>query len=317
MEKLKAQLMRGGRVLLVAPHFDVDAVGAMVALARACRRLWAESQTEGEAVLAGCPNDLKYLAEGEMICDATAENHWDIAVCVDGDPGRIGSFTEAFASSPVQMVIDHHKTSNPPEQAINLVDSTAASTTLIVYELFKAWGLALDADLATPLYAGLLYDTGGLRFASAGPRAFRAAAEMIEAGASHSELVERLFYNCPLRKAKIRSRMLSRIDVCGAMAWSFLRDDEVVGADLSGLVDDLIFLAGIELGALLILRNDGIKLSLRSRGRIDVALLARSLSETGGGHARAAGALVPTGNMRGLVEQLEKASKKLEPVAIN
>jgi DHHA1 domain len=64
----------------------------------------------------------------------------------------------------------------------------------------------------------------------------------------------------------------------------------IVDGDLEGVVDALLNSEDIEMASLLIERPNGVKYSLRSRGRVDVAALARQLDPTGGGHPRASGA---------------------------
>ena len=84
-----------------------------------------------------------------------------------------------------------------------------------------------------------------------------------------------------------------KVELDGRLAWAALHADECAGVETGGLVDDLVFIEGVEVGMLLIDRGGGrVKLSLRSRGGVDCAQVAQSLTAGGGGHARAAGATI-------------------------
>ena len=85
----------------------------------------------------------------------------------------------------------------------------------------------------------------------------------------------------------------------GELAWSVIRlaDMERAGGvytDIEGIVDQLLLTEGVELACLFIERaNRRVKLSLRSRARVDVSQIARGLDPDGGGHRRAAGVELP------------------------
>ena len=115
----------------------------------------------------------------------------------------------------------------------------------------------------------------------------------METGIDHAQLVERVLLDQPLSKVRLRGRMLDRLQVAlsGRVVWAALTEAECDGIETGGLVDDLVFIEGTEVGMLLVERPGGrVKLSLRSRGGIDCAQVAQAMTASGGGHARAAGA---------------------------
>ena len=71
-----------------------------------------------------------------------------------------------------------------------------------------------------------------------------------------------------------------------------LEDCDADFGDLDGIVESLLYIEGVELSILVVERSGQVKLSLRSRGKIDVAGFAKSLDDGGGGHAKAAGVLL-------------------------
>lgn len=295
---LTSAVAQARSILLTGPlDLDGDAVGAIVALGIAIARRWPEKQVRvvtDEAL----PGRYRFLEVPEARFEqaaAVAVAPVDLAVVLDGDCARLGAASAHFQAARVRAQIDHHKSSDPRKVDVAFLDAGAASTTQLVLELCDHWGVALDAALAAPIFAGLAFDTSVFRYRLTTPRTMRAAARLLETGIDHASIVERVLLEQSVGKAKLRGLVVGRLALAveGRLAWSWLSAAEGEGVDTGGLVDDLVFLEGVEVGALLMERDGGVvKLSLRSRGGLDVSLLARSLSERGGGHARAAGATV-------------------------
>jgi len=285
-------------VLLTAPmDLDGDAVGAMLSLRRALVVRWpALSVTcmAGETL----PARYAFLPDAARIEGPSVENlgrEFDVAVIVDGDTGRLGAVSSPFERARLRAQLDHHKSADPTAVDIALIDAEAASTTELVLQLCDAWGVALEPDLSTQIYAGLVFDTHVFRYRLTRPATLRAAARLMETGIDHAAIVERVLLDQPLGKVRLRGQMLDRLqtDADGRLAWATLSEAECVGVETGGLVDDLVFIEGVEVGLLLMRRARGVcKVSLRSKGGVDVSEVAQSLSRGGGGHARAAGATV-------------------------
>jgi len=194
--------------------------------------------------------------------------------------------------------IDHHQ-DNPRYGDLNLVDVNAASTTLIVYEVFKAGDYPVDAEVATALYVGLVTDTGRFQYSNTTPEAHRVAADLMELGCDVDEVGRQVYQSIPLPKLRLLEKVLARLELRlgGALVTSWLGNDDFseVGAHeghAEGLIDTLRCVAGTRVAVLARERvTEGrveTKLSLRSAdGSIDVAALAHERG--GGGHVRAAG----------------------------
>jgi phosphoesterase RecJ-like protein len=283
-------------VLLTAPlDLDGDAVGAVLALERAIRTRWPAIEVRivtDEAV----PSRYMFMAGAREKFERAAEvppEPVDLAIVCDGDPGRLGAATAHYSAARARGQVDHHKSSDPKKVDVSLIDPEAASTTELVLQLCDHWGVALDAELAAPIYAGLVFDTNVFRYRLTRPLTLRAAARLMETGIDHALIVERVLLDQPLSKALLRGRMLARMQTVldGRLAWAVLTQEETDTVETGGLVDDLVFIEGVEVAALLMERGDRhVKLSLRSRGGVDVSALAKRLAPKGGGHARAAGA---------------------------
>lgn len=286
------------RIMLTAPdRLDGDAIGALLGLRRALLARWPHKQVRvitEEAV----PPRYAFLEGATTAFELAGEipvEGADLAIVVDGDPGRLGAATPHFQAAAKTGQIDHHKSSRPEAVDVALLDPAAASTTEMILTVCDHWQVPLDRPLAEALYTGVIFDTNTFRYRMTRPATMRAAARMMEAGIDHATLVERVLMDQPLSKAKLRAKMLDRMVIFhgGRGAWARLDGHETKGVETGGLVDDLLFIEGVELAILVMIKGPRkVKLSLRSRGEVDCCALAQQLSPRGGGHTRAAGATV-------------------------
>lgn len=283
------------RLVLTTPDVDGDSVGSLVGLYRAIVSHWPGKRVRVLAPEAIPARYAGLTAGVPFETPSAAVEPSDLAIVVDGSPDRLGPLARHFEAAARTGMVDHHKSSDPSSVDVALVDSTAASTTELVLRLCDGWGIALNAELAAPLFAGLVFDTSIFRYRLTTPRALRAAARMLETGIDHARIVEEVLLQQSEAKARLRARVIDRMQVTagGRLAWSSLRLDERDGIETGGFVDDLVFVEGVEVGLLVLEKSaSATKVSLRSRGGVDVAQVAQSLSQRGGGHARAAGATV-------------------------
>lgn len=312
-----------GRVLLTGPTApDGDSIGACLALAWALRRLGS-----AQVDVAGEPSYRYAWLPGaaSMLPDAQVRPDYDLVVVLDGDRRRLEPpVAAAFQAARLTGLVDHHRSTDAGGYDIALVDTAAASTCDLVHALIRLWGLALDRPTAQLLYAGLVFDTGGFHHSNTTPETHRLAAELVAQDIDHAAISTRIL----LERSPAGMRLLGQV-LCDAR---FLADGRVLvgvasyslgtrlGAgpgDIEGIVDHLVNTAGVELACFFIEQAPGeVKLSLRSRRRVDVAALAHALAPGGGGHARAAGALIH-GSLDHVLERveprLEAAVAALEP----
>ncbi|MBU0550820.1 hypothetical protein KKF91_14570 [Myxococcota bacterium] len=296
-------------ILLTAPPpLDTDAIGAIAALALAIQRRWPRKRlfarvTEDiSAAFLSLPRPLPIEHTPSLPIEAL-----DLAIVLDGTPERLGPLAPLFEGARRKAQIDHHRTPSSLPLDAALRDPKAASTTLLILELCDHWGVALDIELATCIHAGLLVDTGGFLYHLTDPRALRAAARLLEAGIDHPEIAARLLLEQSPERARLRGAVLSNTLWLfgGAVACAIIDHDTAPGLT-GGVVDELVFIQGVEVGALILKKGKSAKISLRSRGRVDVSAVAQRLAPSGGGHARASGAALPCAPLEALA-RLEAA----------
>lgn len=197
-------------------------------------------------------------------------------------------------SNAKKVVIDHHASSDDLGATV-FKDTSAESTGRLVLEACEALGAPITPEMATVLFAAIATDTGWFRFNSVTEVTFRAVATLVEAGASPVELFAILYEQHSLARLKLHGLVLSHITLHdnGRLASSpiSLRDLEVTGAettDTEDVVNRLLTIAGVDVAALFVeLEPNWIKISLRSRGNVDVRKVAEQFG--GGGHIAAAG----------------------------
>jgi phosphoesterase RecJ-like protein len=210
--------------------------------------------------------------------------------------GDMAGFVERFPGR--KLIIDHH-VSEDDLGAVVIKDAAAEATGLLVYDAARAIGIPVSQEMAVGLLTALAMDTGWFRHTSTRPRTFRAAAELLEAGADVHAIYQSLYERNSVGRLRMIGKALGalRTDLDGRVAYTVVtrEDFQETGAlppDTEDLVDFAVSVKGVEVGMLFIEQfKGGSKLSLRSRGGFDCAALASRFG--GGGHRAAAGANLP------------------------
>jgi phosphoesterase RecJ-like protein len=295
-EDLLRKIRQGNRFLLVSHvNPDGDAIGSELSLARILRRLgkgavvWNHDATP--ALYLPLPGSDR-IHVGEEPPAGFPEKFDAVIVLECPSPDRTG--IEAHLSALPILNIDHHL-GNQHYGVVNWVDSAAPAVGEMVYRLAQALKVSLEPEVASSLYLTLVTDTGGFRFSNATPAAFEAAASLVREGAQPEQVSQWLYESQPLASIKLLGDMIPTLELHagGRIATVRLTREmfERAGAapgDSEGLIDHPRSIAGVEAVALIREREDGShKVSLRSRGEVDVEKVARH--HGGGGHRNAAG----------------------------
>lgn len=213
------------------------------------------------------------------------------------DMGRIGSARNLFAEGVSILNIDHHLT-NDRFGTVNFIRPDAAASVEILYDLIETLGLPWKEPIATCIYAGLLTDTGGFRYANTTPGVMQIASTLLLHGADGPRLADELLEKVSAAHVLLLRHSLSTLsfDHNRQIAWmsvtsEHIRNSGATDEDSDGLVQYPRNIEGVEVGILFKERADGaVKVSLRSAGTVNVAAIAQSFG--GGGHVLAAGCTV-------------------------
>lgn len=287
--------LRGKKVAVIG-HMrpDGDCIGSMVGLTRALNAssyaidAIAMNRDPTPENLKGFIGDTPYY----LLEDADLEGRQAISVDCADDRRMSDTLREQFES--IFCNIDHH-ISNPEYGKYNLVDGKASATAEVLAGLFLDGNLPIDATTAQALYVGMATDTGQFRFASTTPQVFEICCQLCGKGAEPSAAAFELYENESFEKLLLLQRFLASLQlhfkgrVC--IGRLLKKDFEETGAtsdDTEGLVDYARSIDGVDIGALIEERGDGIKCSLRAKeGKFQVQQIAQQFG--GGGHACAAG----------------------------
>ena len=293
MKSLLAALKKAENAVIL-PHksADGDAISASLALGMLLKRWGIPFVICPEEPVRGV---LAFLG-GAFSLSGDEKPAYHTAIAVDcGDSLRLGDRLPLFEGAKVKLVIDHHKT-NEGFGDIAVIDPKAAATAEIIAELYS---LAEEpfGEAATPLYTGLVTDTGGFRFSNTTPKTLRTAAKLIEEGADSAKICLEIFEQNPLEKIRLEAAVMHDMTIChegktavATVTEALLSETGASDEDTSHISGLLRGIRGVETGVLLREKDGQIKISMRTNTCFDAAAFCKTLG--GGGHARAAGATV-------------------------
>ncbi|HEY2067327.1 MAG TPA: DHH family phosphoesterase [Gemmatimonadaceae bacterium] len=295
-----------GRRVALSTHLnaDGDGCGSETALARL---LAARGLAPRIVNPTPWPEMFDFLL-GDDVDDQTARGtkalkDVDVLVVLDiSDVKRLGVLTDAVrALSMPKLVIDHHIASDEPAGSIVVSDTTACATAELVYDVAQVFGWELTPAIARSLYTGMLTDTGGFRFSNTTPRCLAVAAQLLACGVDPEDMYTRIYASAPAGRVRLMADVLGtlQVDDTVGLSWLTMAADAlethgVRSEDLDGIVEHARSIAGTRMA--LFFRDLGhgkVKVSFRSTGDTDVNAFARQFG--GGGHAKAAGALIAGG----------------------
>ena len=284
------EVIRSGERFLVCSHSrpDGDAVGSMLAMGM----LLEQMGKRADLVTADrIPNVYRELPGAEAIrCAMRVHGPYDAVILLECDGlerAKLRGLEQFFIIN-----IDHH-TSAKEFGHLNWIDRQGASVGELVHRLVKVAGGAVTPEMATCLYTTILTDTGGFCYGGTRPSTFALAEELTLAGADPIRIARDIYFSTPAARLLLLGAALSNLKREGRLAWLWVTHQDMVRTcaaeeDCEGIVNYAISIAGVEAAAFLRELPEGIiRLSLRSKGRLDVASVAVKLG--GGGHENAAG----------------------------
>jgi phosphoesterase RecJ-like protein len=285
------------RRFLVTSHLnpDGDAIGTSLALARILRAMGKEAAVWLRDPMPPAYRPMPGAAgvHGGAEPPAGFPSGFDLCVVLEC-PTLDRSGLEALLPRLPLLNIDHHL-GNDGYGLVRWVDVTAPAVGEMVLRLAERLGATVDADAATLLHLAIVTDTGGFRFQNATPAAFEACARLVRLGSQPERIAQWLYESQSLGAVRLLGEVLPTLELAadGQVATALLTLEmfERAGAqpgESEGLIDHPRSIAGVEAVALCRERVPGrTKVSLRSRGDVDVEQIARR--HGGGGHKNAAG----------------------------
>jgi len=306
LERIKEVILGSNRFLITShENPDADAIGSMLSLGQALSKLDKLTVFYNKD---GLPEFLKFLPGSEEIVSSleSISGDFDCTMIVDSTgPSRVGNDFEKFLDNGrcgTTIIVDHH-TTNKQSVDLYLLDPNSSSTGMMIYFLIKSLNIDVNPDIATNLYTTIIGDTGSFRHSNTNPQTFRVAAELVEYGAKPSEISQALYESETPERLKLIGLILPTLEVTdnGRIASVVLKKEMYSESgtnkqDTDGIVNLPRSIKGIQVAVLFseldkIDEDESIwKVSLRSKGEVDVSMIAERFC--GGGHKKAAGCVM-------------------------
>lgn len=283
--------LRTGRDFVVASHArpDGDATGSQLALALALTHL-------GKAVrVVSRDQPPPYFRSFPGAADIEITQHvdgiFDTAVILEcGSLDR----TEITGLDRAAIVnVDHH-VGNTMYGTVNWFDEGAAACGEMVFDIVKGLGVPLTSEIGSFLYVTILTDTGAFHHGNVTARTFDICRTIADAGVSPATIAAQVYQQGTLGKLRLTGALLDGMELCGNGRVAVLHIDESLLRETGGAADDIeglinIPLAASDIQAVVLFKDlpDRLRVSVRSKGAIDVQAVATTYG--GGGHRNASG----------------------------
>jgi bifunctional oligoribonuclease and PAP phosphatase NrnA len=320
------QLMSKPRKVVITTHHnpDADALGSSLALDRYLRKKGHLTQV---IVPSEYPNFLYWMnGNGEVLVysetnKSLCQKHIqeaEVIFCLDFSAlARLQGLAEMVQNASAKTVlIDHHK--HPEINAdYRFWDDKASATAELVYDLIEMEGGKdlMDKKMGELIYAGIVTDTSSFKHSSTSKKSLLITADLMDLGIDFNK-VQRLIYdsNTADRMFFLGYVLKEKLKVLSEYRTAYfivtqaeLDQYHAELGDTEGLVNYALSIKDIALAAVIIERNDCVKISFRSIGDFAVNELAQK-HFGGGGHQNAAGC-----NCTTTVEKIEQDFLSLLP----
>ncbi len=203
-------------------------------------------------------------------------------------------------------VLDHHPARDDLPKGWHVTTEDLGATTTILVEAMQECVVQLSIPQATLLLLGIYEDTGGLTYVRTTPRDLRAAAYLVEQGANMQILGDFLNHPLSFEQQAVYESILEDIEtylIHGNTVVVGCADATQMEEELSTIAHKLYDLLDPDALVILIETGGGVQLIARSTTElINVSEIAAYFG--GGGHPRAAAALVHDSKAKELCEQV-------------
>lgn len=300
------QLIKNSNNIVITTHKgpDGDAIGSSLAMYHFFKKM---NKNVAVVVPDAFPDFLKWMKGSDEVLVFENQEEKSVQLIEQAEIifsldynalNRVGAVGDYITkASAKKIMIDHHQdTQNFADHYF--VDTNCCSTAQLVYNFIKTIHQSdlLDATIATGIYCGIMTDTGSFRYPSTTADTHRIIADLIDLGVENSLIHQQVFDNNSTDRLKLLGYALSnKMNVFEekniayiALSKEELKQFNFKKGDTEGLVNYPLSIKGIKMSVLLTEKEDGIRLSFRSKGDVFVNKIAQT-HFAGGGHVYAAG----------------------------
>lgn len=288
--KFKEQLNEASSIALIS-HLDPDGdnLGSLTALSKSLLNLGKKVYPiEFDKI----PENLKFLPNLDLLSDNTDINI-DMIICLDcANYKRLGQIDELFNKAKFRINIDHHQ-SNEFYGDVNIVKKGYSSTCELVFDVINEVNLPIDEEISMSLLTGISTDTGRFLYSATTADTLAKASKLVENGADMMKINELIYQSKKFEAQLLENEILSKTEIYNDyVAFGFVMTDQlnkynVEISDIDSVINTFRDTDKIKISVLIKQQTENeYKVSFRSKGNIDVGLIAKNLG--GGGHKNAA-----------------------------
>jgi len=269
---------------------DGDAMGSALAIMLLLRKI---GHTANVIIPNDCPHFLKWLPGSEEVVVYDYKEKYSKELISKSDLVIILDYNALHRSSGLEpvlksyagkfLMIDHHQ---QPEDFADWIfsDTSKCSTGQMIYEFVEFLGKvdSLDKEIATNIYTGIVTDTGSFRFPSTKADTHRIVAHLLDLGVKPDEVYNQIFDSNAVSRLKLLGSMLEGMEVYADKSAVVLslsnanqEDYNYRKGDSEGFVNYGLSIEGIRFSIFFREEKEKVKISLRSKGDLDVNVLAR------------------------------------------
>ncbi len=290
--------IRNAHYILLVTHKnpDADTISSSLALSN----YFYENKIKHKVfnIASSLPRKLNFLSKFDKI-SKDIPKYYDLVIYLDcADQSRVG---QEFLKEIKTISIDHHQ-SNTNFADINIIDYTKGSTAELLYSFFSINKLQVSKNSAECLYVGIYDDSLGFTTPRTDTETFKVVSSLLDSNINVSKISNNLSKRESLSKFKMMPKIMNTLDLFseGKLATIYVDDIWIkeTGAEISecdDIVDVVLSIGIVEVVAYFRIIENQVRVSLRSKGDIDVSLIAGTLN--GGGHKNSAGLSICTSSI--------------------
>jgi len=269
---------------------DGDSIGSQFAMAHALWHLGKDARIVNHDPAPGPYSVFPGVTKIEVA--SRVDDPGDAVIVMEcGDLTRTG--VEGLERGFV-INIDHH-IGNTAFGALNWFDKSAAACSEMVFDLVRELDVPLTREIATHVYIGIITDTGSFHYSNISPRTFDICRQCVEAGIDPPAIAGAIYDSNTLGRLKLFGAVLSRMVLHPSGRVATLCVDQKLARECGGTYEDTEGIVNLPLSvkdieAVVFFKEAGEndwRVSMRSKGDVDVNAIAKELG--GGGHKNASG----------------------------
>ena len=314
LDEILKQIQKAEKIVILTHESpDGDAVGSSLAMKLILEKL----EKTADVIIPEYSRLFNFLPPAEEIMIDSEIKNYDLAISVDCATLKRMAKKEYFENAKSTIVIDHHG-SNTMYGDLNYVNPASPACCEVIAGMLKYYEIDITKDIGTCLMTGIITDTGGFRHVGITPETFEFTAELLRKGVNVSDIYQRVLETKTKSSFELARRAMNRLELLedGKIAFTYInkKDEEEVNAeagDHEGIVENGRSIEGVKVSVFIREKEENLyKVSMRAGNGSNINVSDICYVFGGGGHPRAAGALI-----QGTVEQAkEKLVKEIKKV---